>query len=77
MQRLTDFQHRQLLALHFTGELIYRSDNGHRWPARAWRGMIDTLVGLGYIDSRQLRLTEVGRQYLESVELGKLGKGVE
>lgn len=65
---LTDFQHHQLLSLHFEGQFQYRNEAGNRWPRVAWVKMIDRLSQLGYIDTH-CQITSAGEKYLEAKEL--------
>jgi hypothetical protein len=66
--KLTDYQQGQLLHIHFTGELKYRTDTGTRVPSAQWRKMIDALTESGYVDG-SLKITNLGRAYLNDNHL--------
>lgn len=68
MKPLTDYQQGQLLHMHFTGDLKYRSDTGTRVPAAQWRTMIDALITAGYIDDR-MQITPAGETFLDANHL--------
>jgi hypothetical protein len=65
---LTEYQAGQLLHIHFTGELKYRTDAGTRVPSAQWRKMVDTLVKGGYVNT-DMRITDRGRAYLNANHL--------
>jgi hypothetical protein len=66
--QLTDYQAGQLLHIHFTGELKYRTDSGTRVPSAQWRKMVDALLKSGYINDR-MKITDTGRAYLNDNHL--------
>ncbi len=66
--KLTDYQQGQLLHIHFTGELKYRSDNGTRVPSAQWRKMIDALLKGGYVNEN-MKITEAGNAFLNANHL--------
>jgi hypothetical protein len=68
MKKLTDYQAGQLLHLHFTGELKYKTDAGTRVPSAQWRKMIDALLIGGYVNTN-MKITPAGAAWLEANHL--------
>ena len=66
--KLTDYQQGQLLHVHFTDELKYRSDNGTRVPSAQWRKMIGALLKSGYINEH-MKITTAGKAFLNDNHL--------
>ena len=65
---LTAYQQGQLLHIHFTGELKYRTNAGTRVPSAQWRKMIDALLSGGYVDNN-MKITAIGREFLDANHL--------
>lgn len=68
MKTLTTYQEQQLRSVYFTGEFQYTTENGTKVAPKAWRQMIDTLIGRGLIEytQRGKRITDAGKAYMEA-----------
>lgn len=68
-KKLTPYQEKQLLHIHFEGDFQYKTDQGTRVFRKAWSNMVYTLIREGYVQNigSGYKLTEKGQTYLDAL----------